>query len=314
MPEHGAVPRLRQCLRSGRELRRRHRRLPDRCQGTAQCRASGSACDLAESATASPTPRPMPEHGAVPRLGRRLRSGRAATASPTPARRCQSTAQCRASSGVCDLAESCDASPTPAQPMQEHGAVPPRAVSAIWRAATASPTPARPMPRARRSAAPRAAPAIWPRLRRRHRRLPGRYQEHGAVPRLRRRLRSGQAATASPRRLPGGCQSAACRASGGVCDLAEAATASPTLPGGTKSTASAAPRAVSAIWRELRWRHRRLLDRRQSMAECRAAAGECDVARLQQDRQRLPTDGFEPSGTTCADGGGECSVREPARS
>jgi hypothetical protein len=116
---------------------------PADAKSTAECRASSGVCDVAESCDGCQQRLPdddvLPNGTTVPRLGGRLRRHEAATASArtarlmpratasaarpagsaTSAETCdgvnnacptdvKKTTQCRASAGVCDLAESCD--------------------------------------------------------------------------------------------------------------------------------------------------------------------------------------------------------------
>ena len=252
--ELGGVPRL-----GGVCDRRELHGVSDACPADATshgaCRGSAGVCDVAETCT-----------GVEPRPVR-----------PTPS--AQHDAVCRGSAGVCDLAENCTGSGAacPAD-AQEHGAsaAAPPASATSPRLRRRRTTTVRPTPSSRQHRVPRRGR----RLRRRRelhglrRRLSGRCQEHGRVPRPR------PASATSPRRCDGverrtvpptpSITSTARhvpRRSAGVCDVAETCTASgAACPADAKST-----------------------------AECRASAGVCDVAETCDGvGDDCPADAFEP--------------------
>ena len=110
------VPCDRRRLRPGRELRRHRHRMPAEPgsgRGSFVCRGSAGACDVTESCDgAGRTARPMRParwHG-LPRLRRGLRRDRDLRRRehrPAPPTR-RAPRACRASAGVCDVAETCD--------------------------------------------------------------------------------------------------------------------------------------------------------------------------------------------------------------
>jgi hypothetical protein len=142
--EHGGMRPVAGPVRRRRELRRGEQYMsPDTFEpSTVVCRPSGGVCDVAESCTGSaPRVRRTRSSRAArwPSVGRRLRSGRELHRSPPPARRREehdrlpalrrrlrrrrelrrrrttrvpptrrARRTCRASAGVCDVAESCD--------------------------------------------------------------------------------------------------------------------------------------------------------------------------------------------------------------
>ena len=330
------VPRLGRRLRRGRELHRPAPPVRPTASRASRRSAAPSAgvCDVAENCT-----------GSARLPGRRLRSRRATV--------------CRASAGVCDVAENCTGSsaacPADALPVVARRSAAPRPASATWprtaparrglsrrrlrasrpsaahrpasatspRTAPASATIVRPTPssRRRRSVARRPASATWPRTARaRGAPCPADAFKSTAVCRASAGVcdvaencdGSGDACPADGFER----RATVCRASAGICDVAE------------NCTGSAAPVRPTPSSRRT--------------TVCRASAGVCDVAenctgsarpvrptrkrprrsaapvgrRLRRRRELrrhdddCPADGFESSATVCRAVGGVCDVVE----